>query len=64
VEHDFKKVFEEKYSHDIDQKIKKLLARKIFDEQEISRTIHDFKGNFFLIMKLYALEVRFESFMD
>jgi len=64
VEHDFKKVFEDKYINIIDQKIKQLLQRQIFNEQEILKILGDFKNNFFLIMKLYALEIRFQSFID
>lgn len=64
VEHDFKKLFEEKYSDRIWYKIQKLLKRKIFQSYEVNIILKDFKKNFHLIMKLYTLEIWFESFMD
>jgi hypothetical protein len=64
VEHDFKKVFEDKYFDRIQDKIHNLLKRNIFQSREVRILLKDFRNNFHLIMKLYTLEVWFESFID
>ncbi len=64
VQYDFKQLFQKEYSNIINKKIDNLLQRNIFNEIEIKKILHDFKGNFFIIMKLYTLEIWFESFMD
>lgn len=64
VKYDFKEIFEKKYCEIVVSKINLLMERWIFDKQNISKLLLDFRWNFQLIMKLYTLEIWMETFID
>lgn len=64
VKYDFKEVFEKKYYGIVTSKIDLLMERWIFNKQNISKLLLDFRWNFQLIMKLYTLEIWMETFID
>lgn len=64
VHYNFKQKFEDTYKERIYHKITSLLNRWIFSPTEIHARMENFQWNFNLIMKLYALEVWYTTFID
>lgn len=64
VKYNYVKKIEEKHSDLISLKIKNLLKRWIFNENEINILFKNFIWNFQIIIKLYTIEIWFEKFID